>query len=537
MRNSENEQSFKSISLGLIIDVLRRGGLLTKITGPDDCARQLQTIVSSSVANPDSCFIMFKGTSADSHDFASKAYLQGCRVFVGDNEKKMNLVAGFSATSDVTCIHVTNSRAAWAIIAAEAAGNPQGRLLLAGVTGTNGKTSTIWLMRQLVDLAGGRMLTIGTLGLYLKNSYRETHHTSPDPDYLYPALAQGIVDGATSCGMEVSSHSLAQEKLQPVQFQFAGFTSFSRDHLDFHGSEAAYLTAKLKLFQNHINVSSRVAFHQSVVAYTSGIMPALPKDRWIYGLQNDHSTRDARPLDHWNTLFGNITGYSPSGTKVTIETRVVGESPQKVAGIVPLFGEVFIENFMSALIGAQRITGEWVAPDLWASLQPVPGRMEPVSAGTTSARVFVDYAHTPDALERVLSFCRQLLLSNPKARLWCVFGCGGDRDRGKRPLMAAICEKLADHTILTTDNPRSESPDLILTDIESGFSSRYRKSSVVPIIDRRQAIHHALDQADKEDLILIAGKGHETYQEIHGTRHPFDDRVVVQQWTSSKTNC
>lgn len=541
-RKNQENWGLNLLSLTTITNTLDAARLLKNVYGPQGGTPPLQLITSSHKSGADCCFIMMRGTRVDSHDFAASALANGCRVFIGDHREKL-LAARNAAdleNKDVTFIEVTNSRAAWACLAAAAAGNPQKKLKLAGITGTNGKTSSVWLMRQLVDLAGGSMASIGTLGFYLKDSFQGTLHTSPDPDHLYPMLAGALIDGATSCAMEVSSHSLAQDKLYSVHFAFAAFTSFSRDHLDFHGTEEAYLNAKLQLFTEHVTHTSRIAIHYDLLKFKNQL--AQPEDLWVYGLIGN-APFDWTSGEHgYSTVTGRVTSHSQKGTEIALTICRPSAQSIHLAGILPLFGDVFIENFMAALIGAQKITGVWVPAEKWCHLLPVPGRMEPImdstdimgsaAGGSQSFQVLVDYAHTPDALERVLAFSKKLLEKNDGGRLWCVFGCGGDRDPGKRPLMAAAAEKYSDFVIVTTDNPRTENPEGIVANIADGFSTVYRAAAVRVCLDRREAIHSVLASARGGDIVLIAGKGHETYQEIDGVKHPFDDREVVRSWIS-----
>ena len=556
------------ITTRLLAEALSRNGLLVwadplpqgfKVSKPADASppdRRLLLTTSSKACGPDSCFIMFKGTRTDSHDFAADAFLRGCRVFIGDHEARMgeikkNLSAlpqeNLSTNFELFC--VTNARAAWAVLEAQANGNPQQHLKFAAVTGTNGKTSTVWLLKGLLDqiaLAAppgpGRlapalapsMLSIGTLGMYFKNQFVPTTHTSPDPDFLYPALAHALSTEANRCGMEVSSHSLAQEKIWPICFDFAAFTSFSRDHLDFHGTEANYFATKVKLFQKQLSNQARIALHQSVAGRVQQSLATMPGDSWVYGMD-----LPAQSWPGWNQIAATTVGESPQGTAIELVVRPLDGAELKFQGTIPVFGDVFVENFMAAFLAAHKLAGLWPEAALWSQLKPVPGRMELVAAPQKADEkalvltpppiplVFVDYAHTPDALSQVLGFAKKIADSR-KSNLWCVFGCGGDRDRGKRPLMAAACSALANTVVVTSDNPRSENPEHILDEIVAGFAEDYRLLNVHRVCDRQAAIAYAVSNASSLDVIVIAGKGHETYQEIAGKKLPFDDRIFAQ---------
>jgi len=506
----------KHISTTIIAEALQHAGLLQWSLFDTKQFQKVHLTTSSKAASAGTCFVMFRGTKVDSHDFAMDAHTKGCTVFLGDNSASLSQLRSSLGTG-VSIFCVTNARASWAFLEALANGNPQTKFPHAGITGTNGKTSTVWLMRGLVDQCADPMVTIGTLGIYFKDQCLPTSHTSPDPDFLYQALANAVDAGAASCGMEVSSHSLAQDKLWPVRFIFAAFTSFSRDHLDFHGTEDNYFAAKMRLFQELLAPGARVAFHHSLAsrAHAAGV---AARDCWIYGLE-----MPAAESMHRNRVTGSIIGETAAGSEVEIIIRPSEGGETRFRGTIPVFGTVFIDNFMAALIGCHRVTGQWASPENWARLRPVPGRMEPVKPGKFDPLVFVDYAHTPDALAQVLGFARKMA-STRGTRVWCVFGCGGDRDRGKRPMMAAACVGLADEVIVTSDNPRSENPDSIIDEIMRGFPENFRTRHVRRIADRSLAIAEAVKLAGPGDVILIAGKGHETYQEIAGRKFPFDDR-------------
>jgi UDP-N-acetylmuramoyl-L-alanyl-D-glutamate--2,6-diaminopimelate ligase len=503
-----------------MVQGLQQAGLLLWSDGLSAFQGKVHLTASSKAAGPASCFIMFKGTKADSHDYGADALARGCRVFLGDNESAMEKMRA-DYPGEAALFFVKNARASWACLEALANGNPQNRVKLAAVTGTNGKTSTVWLMRGLLDQTNYAMVSLGTLGMYFKNQYVPTSHTSPDPDYLYPALAHALAAGADCCGMEVSSHSLAQEKIWPLHFAFAAFTSFSRDHLDFHGTEENYFAAKAKLFTKQLSNDARVALHHSVAGRVLSSGFKVSPDSWVYGL--DFSPQ---PWAEWNQMSATILKESSKGTEIELTLRPRVGEPVLLQGTIPVFGSVFVENFMAACLGFGKISGSWPDPKTWSGLKPVPGRMELVPPIAGGPFVFVDYAHTPDAISQVSVFARKIADSR-KSKLWCVFGCGGDRDQGKRALMAQASAVNSDRVIVTSDNPRSEDPDAIIDQIMSGFSENYRNSHVERISDRAAAILHAVGHAGKDDVVLIAGKGHEAFQEIAGRKTPFDDRMVA----------
>ena len=474
----------------------------------------------SRAVSPGDIFIAYRGAAVDGHGHIEQALSRGAGLIVLEDGR---WVASLPPTA--TWIQVASSRAAWAWLAAEAMGNPQNDLTLLGVTGTNGKTSTVWMLGALLRAIGRPCLTLGTLGAYGMGEPLQTGHTTPDPDKLFPLLAQARDLGVRVVAMEVSSHALAQEKLVPLTYQAAAFTSFSRDHLDFHQSMASYLDAKCRLFRERCAPGARMVFWDG--------LPAL------HGQVTDGGT----PL-HYGTV---VKGASPApGERVltdVIATDVTGSTIEvlwqgrKIQGRIPYFADHAIQNFTAALLLASAVDETVLSPKFWSDLPPVPGRLEAVRAtGAGDAKVapaplvIVDYAHTPDALAKTLAVLRTLC----RGRLILVFGCGGDRDVGKRPLMGEVAAQSADVTIISSDNPRTEDQMVIIASIAAGYGKRRplaeaqsaQELHLEP--DRKTAIEMAVSMALPTDLVVIAGKGHETYQIIGHTTLPFDDRLVAE---------
>ena len=383
-------------------------------------------------------------------------------------------------------------------------GEPSRAMTVVGVTGTNGKTSTVQLLAQAWTLQGRRAGTIGTLGAGLYGQPVPNGFTTPLVLQVHALLADMRDAGADAVAMEVSSHALDQGRTDHVRFAVAAFTNLTRDHLDYHGDMDAYAEAKAKLFAWP---GLRAAVLNLDDAFGRELFAALPAS--VRGIGVSASGRDEAGIRAENlNLDGNGIGFD----------LVLDGARHRVAS--PLLGRFNADNLL-AVAGALHALD--AAPEaiaaLLSQLQPIHGRMNRLG-GNGRPVVVVDYAHTPDALEQALSSLR----AHAHGRLLCVFGCGGERDAGKRPQMAAIAERLADGVIVTDDNPRGEDGDAIVADILRGFEN---PSRVIVERDRARAIGLAVDAANADDIVLIAGKGHEPYQEIASVRHPFDDTQVA----------
>ena len=403
-------------------------------------------------------------------------------------------------------VAVSGLRGKLGVLADRFYGAPSAALSMTGVTGTNGKTSTVQLIAQALSLHGDKAGSIGTLGAGLYGQLVAGERTTPDVIAVHRLLAQMHDAGATQVAMEVSSHALEQGRVDAVAFRIAVFTNLTRDHLDYHGTMAAYGAAKAKLFA--------WPTLQAVVINLDDDFGVELIGRVAAGVRRiGLSSRGHAQA----SLRAERAALSPEGLVFDLVEAGQGHAVRS-----PLLGRFNIDNLL-AVAGALRALG-WPLADVAAMLprlSPVGGRMSRVGGHNGQPLVVVDYAHTPDALEQALASLR----AHTPGRLTCVFGCGGDRDRGKRPQMAAIAERGADRVIVTDDNPRSENGDAIVAEIMAGF---VRRDSIEIERDRAHAVAAALVGAGANDIILIAGKGHETYQEVAGVKHPFDDLAVAR---------
>ncbi len=391
-------------------------------------------------------------------------------------------------------------------------GAPSQAMTVAGVTGTNGKTSTVQLIAQALTLRGVVAGTIGTLGAGLYGRHEAGERTTPDVISVHRLLATMRDAGATHVAMEVSSHALEQGRVDAVAFKVAVFTNLTRDHLDFHGTMQAYGAAKAKLF-------AWPTLEAVVVNLDDPFGPGLLEGANAGARRIGLSSRGAAAAQ----LRAAQVALTPAG----LEFDLV-EAGRALPVRSPLLGRFNVDNLL-AVAGALRSL-DWSLDDVAAMLprlSPVGGRMSRVGGHDGLPLVVVDYAHTPDALQQALAAMRE----HTPGRLTCVFGCGGERDVGKRPLMAAIAEAGADRVIVTDDNPRGEDGDRIVADILAGFS---RRDAATVQRDRRAAIGLALHGAGAGDIVLVAGKGHEPYQEIGGVKHAFDDLEVAAHWLGSQ---
>ena len=394
-------------------------------------------------------------------------------------------------------------------------GEPASGLGFAGITGTNGKTTTAHLLGQLLGGAGLAPAVLGTNGhLLADGKLRPSTHTTPDAPELARLFRQHVDAGGRSVVMEVSSHALEQGRTAGLDFDVAVFTNLTREHLDYHGDMESYARAKARLFSGLrpgaaavINLDDPASETMRAAANSAGA------EVYTYSTQRQASLR----ADRLRT--------EPTGSRFELD----GMGIFSTEVLLPLCGRYNVENALAA-VAAACLMG--ASPDALvtglATTSPAPGRFEPVNTGARGFGAFVDYAHSPDALERVLQEVRPHVRDG--GRLLVVFGCGGDRDRGKRSEMGRLAGDLADIAVVTSDNPRTEDPDRIIEDVREGMTSAC--AEVLVEGDRRAAIQRAVERALPGDVLLVAGKGHETTQEIAGERHPFDDRLVIRECLS-----
>ena len=458
----------------------------------------LKPSASSTLVGRDEIFIAIKGNAADGHRFLSDAFSRGVGVAIVEERDSLQGHPG---------IVVPNTRLALSSLASLACGEPSQKMHVVGITGTNGKTTTNWIVYHVLNAIGGGALRIGTLGTeVMGNSPQEGSLTSPDPVTLHQMMAEGVQSGASSCVMEASSHALDQARVEDVSFDVAVFTNLTRDHLDYHKTFEHYFAAKSRLF-DLLSKSSK-GTKGAVINLDDPYGEQLWLSNGSKGLKDFSFGKDPRArfqiVEVKETPHSMVIKLTPRGEHqdITIQAPFIG--PHNAENVVAAFASVVALGYpYPDVIEALRTTPQ------------VPGRLERVGQG--SPRIFVDYAHTPDALERVLKAVRV----STQGKLWCVFGCGGDRDRGKRPEMARIAAAGADCVVVTSDNPRTEAPQSIIDDI---LSSGIEPAVVNP--DRAQAIAQAVGDAAPNDTIVIAGKGHENYQIIGTSKVHFSDQEV-----------
>lgn len=468
--------------------------------------------LDSRLVKPGGLFFAYPGSTVDGRNFIPQAIARGARVVLYESGDGFQ---GESWQSPATLlIPMQDLQLHVGAIAALFFDQPSQALNIIGVTGTNGKTSTTHYIAAALQQHALRCAVIGTVGCGVLPNLDKTEHTTPDPIQIQQTFLQFKGDSVSHVAMEVSSHALAQARVAGTQFTTAVYTQLSRDHLDYHGSMQAYAAAKGLLFQQ------------------PGLQHAIINQDDAYGRQFIAEYRS-----HLEVVVYSAQGMMHASQPYVVATDVM-RHPQgflvKVASswgqgefICPLLGEFNISNVLATLavllindIPFSKALG------YCAHLKSVRGRMQLLGDATTP-KVIVDYAHTPDALEKALSALR----AHCEGRLWCIFGCGGDRDKGKRPEMAAVAEKFADQIIVTNDNPRTETPDAIVQDIMSGFSER---AAVDIIQDRGLAIATAVQSAKRHDMVLVAGKGHETTQTIGYQVLAFDDAEQVMLALASR---
>jgi UDP-N-acetylmuramoyl-L-alanyl-D-glutamate--2,6-diaminopimelate ligase len=450
--------------------------------------------------------------STDGHDYIPAAIEGGAAAIVSQRpiDAGGDARAPGALSDRVTFAQVQDARWALAKIAAKFYGNPSGKLTVVGITGTNGKTSTCYLTRSV--LAAGKFRTgiLSTIVHRVAGSNVPAGMTTPEAHHLQKMLSDAVEEGLDSMVMEVSSHALELRRTEGIEFDVAVFTNLTQDHLDFHKNMDGYLAAKMRLFSELMKDSKR-AFAiinvddpagEHIIQHTDAeVITYAVHGKADLGISNFRSS--AKGLIFEVSIRGGTAGAPPSQLEVKLQ----------------LLGEYNLYNALAAIgVGISQGLDLDVIKEGLESVDLVPGRFERVDCGQDYT-VVVDYAHTPDALERVLYAAKKLA----EGRLITVFGCGGDRDKGKRPLMGRVATMLSDHSIITSDNPRSEDPMEIISQIRDGIDGQ--KYELIP--DRRSAIQRATKMAAKGDIVVIAGKGHEDYQILKNGKIHFDDREVV----------
>jgi len=480
-------------------ELIRDAGVVKLIGSPDLTVSGL--CYNSMMAKPGFLFVAIAGAKADGHDYIEDALRRGAACIVAEREG--------AVTACPSAVVVQSSRAALAAIAREFYGDPSDRLKVIGITGTNGKTTVAYMAHHILNAAGWRPGIIGTIEYRVGQRTLPAPNTTPESLDIQAMLAELEEEGGRAMVMEVSSHALDQGRVEGLRFAVGVFTNLSQDHFDYHKTIEAYREAKMKLFDKLtandraiVNVDDDVGVELARSVRSCGV---------TYGIENE-AMLEAADLEL--SLEGSRFGWRHPGGKVAVD--------------LPTIGGHNVSNFLAAA-GACMALGiepEFIARSI-AAFPGVPGRLERVDQGQDFL-VLVDYAHTDDALEKVLVSLGEL----KRNRILVVFGCGGDRDRQKRPLMAAVVEKHADFAVVTSDNPRSEDPNAIIEEIRDGFSP---SAKYVVEVDRRKAIQRAVSEAGAGDIVLIAGKGHETYQKFADGMVHFDDREETRNALKPKS--
>jgi UDP-N-acetylmuramoyl-L-alanyl-D-glutamate--2,6-diaminopimelate ligase len=466
--------------------------------------------IDSRKVRPGDLFICVPGFVSDGHDFAGKAAEAGAAALVVERDVPVSLPKLF----------VKDARHAIAVIACHYYGYPSRELKLIGVTGTNGKTTSAMIIEHILRNQGFGTGLMGTIGTKIGGEWLDAERTTQEASELQHNLRRMKDAGADYCVMEVSSHALELGRVKGCRFRTAIFTNLTQDHLDFHGTMERYRAAKGLFFSRLGNEFSGDPDEAKFAVLNADDEAS----EYFAGLTSAHVIRYG--LGENADVRAHHIRLSPEGTRFTVSA--FGEEADVAMRLV---GKFNVYNALGAIAStlAERIPLQAIANSL-ENVSVVPGRMETVEGG--DFLTIVDYAHTPDGLENALASIREFC----QGRLITVFGCGGDRDRTKRPLMGRIAASYSDYTIVTSDNPRSEQPEAIMNEIEPGIAAAGAGADRYEMIaDRRQAIYKAIEMASRGDVVLIAGKGHETYQIIGGVKHHFDDRDVAREAIRSKS--
>ncbi len=458
------------------------------------------------------CFVALRGAKVDGHRFIEQAIASGAAAIV--------LSADHQQDYDVAVLEADEPRRLLGAMGAAIYGDPSRQMVVVGITGTNGKTSSSFMLDSVASYAGVASGVIGTTGYRWPGGYEKGVNTTPDGLTLQRVLREMADDGVEHVYVEVSSHALQLGRVSAVDFDVAIFTNLSQDHLGFHGDMEHYRQCKWSLFTDYLpggNSDSSVA----VINVESQ-----------EGIELARALEPLPAVDVLRVATDNGLGKEVDFVARDIALKIggsrfeVSEGEQRQYGIeLPIPGRFNVENALGVIATLRRLgLGVETIVEGMAKQSGLPGRMETVEIDG-GVQVVVDYAHTPDALEQALS----ALAMVTEGKLWVVFGCGGDRDKGKRPMMGEAAIENADRVVLTSDNPRSEDPEAILDAIEAGIDESTVGGRLWRIADRREAIRSAVQRAAKGDVVLIAGKGHETMQEIDGKKLAFDDRDIARQ--------
>jgi UDP-N-acetylmuramoyl-L-alanyl-D-glutamate--2,6-diaminopimelate ligase len=474
--------------------------LLKDVPGIADTRGNLNADIGSLIVNSREksdrgLFFCITGAKFDAHDFAPQAVGNGCAALV---------VARFLDNVDVPQVLAENVRSAMAYIAGAFYGHPANKLRLIGVSGTKGKTTTSYLLKAIMEKAGFKTGLIGTTGNLIGDKHLHSNLTTPDPIDLHKCFRQMVDAGVQVVSMEVSAHAIDMNRLDGLAFEAACYTNLSQDHLDYFHTMEEYFKTKKSFF---INGQVQNAALNADEETSASILKDLKIPYLTFGISANAD------------LFARDIEISESGVNFLIQLRGVEEMDvhMQMTGMFNVYNALAAAS-LAMIAGVDK---EAIREGL-GDVKAVPGRIEMLETGT-AYRVILDYSHSPDALENILTTVRMFT----RKRLIVLFGCGGDRDHGKRPIMGEISGRLADFSILTSDNPRTEDPNAILDAIEEGIKPTRGRYTIIE--NRREAIRYALKMGREGDVIILAGKGHETYQDIMGVKRPFDEKVVVHE--------
>lgn len=507
--------------------------------GVENCEHTFKGLsLNSKKVHEQYLFLACAGTSAQ-HGiaYAGEAINRGANCIAWEPTAELETMPQSCAVKDkkdVPLIRVEALHKKAGEIAARFYRYPSRSLDVIGITGTNGKTSTTHFIAQLIHALDAEQIkeekntrlcaVIGTLGNGIYGALEEGTHTTPDAVTLQAMIAE-FNNKADTLVMEVSSHALSQGRVNGVEFDTAVFTNLTRDHLDYHGDMKSYADEKLKLFQlaklKHIIVNHDDDFTSEIIAATDALKKGLSEEDGVDQAEIIRYSRNDKSVD----FFAEDVSLNQEGLSFTLCVSNSGKEKNRYRVNSQLVGDFNIDNLLAAIaVLSQRDYELDNIVSVIPKMTTVPGRMEMIRPFDETAirqpLIVVDYAHTPDALEKSLTALR----AHTQGKLFCLFGCGGDRDKGKRPLMARVAEAQADNIMVSSDNPRTELPEQIIAEIVSGFK---HMNKVATEVDREQAIKKILHSASSDDVVLIAGKGHEKYQEINGKKFPFSDKACV----------
>lgn len=474
-----------------------RGNLDTEISHLDKDSRNIKE---------NGLFVAIKGFETDGHEYVETAIKQGATAVVLEEGVSANLIKNIPA--EVTVVVAKDTRYALAICSCNFYDNPSRKFKLIGITGTKGKTTTTFMTKKILEKAGKKVGLIGTIATYIGDKKLEdSDRTTPESNKLQEIFAKMAEEGVDAVVMEVSSQSLKLHRVAGCDFDIGVFTNFSEDHISpkEHPDMEDYFSSKVQLFK-----MCKSAFINADDYHVAKLTKLVPEcDIKTYGIDN----------------FCNVLAKDITITNAYVDFKVkIGMKNERIKTCIP--GRFSVYNSLAAICIAEKLGAN--ADQIKEALEEVrvPGRSELIN-NKKELTIMIDYAHSPESLENILNAVK----SYTRGRVISLFGCGGDRDTSKRPIMGEISGRIADYTIITSDNPRTEDPQKIVDQIEEGIKKTKGKYTVV--VDRIEAIKKAIKMADKKDIIVLAGKGHEPYQEINGVKYPFDERVIVNSIINS----